>query len=117
MLRLLLTSQSISSTSTTMLFVTYLAIAAAAVSASPVERQAKTAVVPLTHVVNVKSIKNIVNNGLARIDNINGRAGLVTRQSGSVTNEAVTYIAPISIGGSTFDLIVDTGCTSPQGTP
>jgi hypothetical protein len=98
-----------------MFFVALLAVAAAAVSASPVERQAKTVVLPLKHVSTVKSIKNIVEKGRARIDTINGvRAVGATAEasSGSVTNDDVSYVAPVSIGGTTWQLIVDTGCTS-----
>lgn len=97
-----------------MFFVTILAIAAAAVSASPVERQAQTAVLPLKHVSNVTSIKNIVGKGQARIKAINGvqAAGPAPEvSSGPVTNEDVTYVAPVTIGGNTWQLIVDTGCT------
>lgn len=98
-----------------MSFVALLAIAAAAVSASPVERQTQTAVLPLTHVSNVTSIKNIVNRGQTRINYINGVQAVGPApdvSSGSVTNEDVTYVAPVSIGGTTWQLIVDTGCTS-----
>ena len=93
-----------------MVFVALLAIAAAVVSASPVERQAKTVGLPLTHISTVTSIKNIVNKGQDRINEINGAVPQVS--SGSVTNEDVTYVAPVSIGGKTYQLIVDTGCTS-----
>lgn len=96
-----------------MFFVTLLA--AAAVSASPVELQARTAVLSLKHVSNVTSVKNIVDKGQARINKINGAsaAGATTEvSSGSVANEDVSYVAPVSIGGSTWQLIVDTGCTS-----
>ena len=98
-----------------MFFVTFLAIAAAAVSASPVKREAQTAVLSLKHVSNVKSIKNIVNKGQARINTINGvkaTGATADVSSGSVTNEDVTYVASVSIGGGTWQLIVDTGCTS-----
>jgi hypothetical protein len=98
----------------TMFFVALLAIAAAAVSASPVERRAQTAVLPLKHVSNVTSIKNIVGRGQARINAINGvQAASAASEvsSGSVTNEDVTYVASVSIGGNTWQLIVDTGCT------
>jgi hypothetical protein len=98
-----------------MFFVALVAVAAAAVSASPVERQAQTAVLSLKHVSNVTSIKNIVDRGQARINAINGVQAIGAApevSSGSVTNEDVTYVAPVSIGGSTWQLIVDTGCTS-----
>ena len=99
-----------------MLVVGLLAIAAAAVSASPlaVERQAQTIVLPLTHVSKFTSIKNIVNKGQQRLGAINANAVGPTPDvsSGSVTNEDVTYVAPVTIGGSTWQLIVDTGCKS-----
>ena len=100
-----------------MAFLTLLTIAAAAaaVSASPIERQAKTVVLPLTHFSKVTSIKNIVNKGQTRINAINGVKAIGATpevSSGSVTNEDVTYVAPVSIGGTTWQLIVDTGCMS-----
>jgi hypothetical protein len=98
-----------------MFFATLLAIAATAVSASPVELQPRTAVLSLKHVSNVTSIKNIVAKGQARINAINGvqvTSDAAEVSSGSVTNEDVTYVAPVTIGGSTWQLIVDTGCTS-----
>ena len=95
-----------------MLFVALLA--AAAVSASPIELQPRTAVLSLKHVSNVSSVKNIVNKGQARINKINGISTSAATEvsSGSVTNEDVSYVAPVSIGGSTWQLIVDTGCAS-----
>ena len=90
----------------------------AAVSASPIiERQAKSAVLPLRHVNNAKSAKGLVASGKARINKINGVESQSVgphpdASSGSVTNEDVTYVAPVSIGGNTWDLIVDTGCMS-----
>lgn len=99
-------------TSYAMLFVSLLAVAVTAVSASPVAvvAQAKTAALSLKHHSNISSIKNIVDKGQARINKINGATADVS--SGSVTNEDVTYVAPVSIGGTTWQLIVDTGCTS-----
>lgn len=94
-----------------MKFVSLLALAAA-VSSSPVERKSTTAVLPLKHSINVTDLKNIVNKGQARINKING--GVATRavavNSGAVTNEDVSYVAPVVIGGKTWELIVDTGC-------
>jgi hypothetical protein len=87
-----------------MLFVALLA--AAAVSASPIELQPRTAVLPLKQVSNISSVKSIVGKGQARLNKING----AEVSSGSVTNEDVSYVAPVSIGGSTWQLIVDTGC-------
>ncbi len=100
-----------------MLF-TYLTIAATATSvlASPVKTGAKTAILPLKHVSNVKSVKNIVDRGQARLRNINGAhtVGNVDASSGPATNEDVSYIAAVSIGGSSWNLIVDTGCKSSE---
>lgn len=97
-----------------MFFITILTAAVAAVSASPVELPAKTAVLSLKRVSNVTSIKNVVSKGHARIEKVNGVAAIsATTSSGSVTNEDVSYVAPVSIGGHTWQLIVDTGCTSP----
>ncbi|KAM0547771.1 hypothetical protein ACHAPJ_010232 [Fusarium lateritium] len=99
-----------------MLFaVTLTLAAAAAVSASPLQPRAKTATLPLKHVVNVSSIKAIVQKGQARIHKANGQASTsahVDASSGSVTNEDVSYIAPVVIGGQTWDLIVDTGSSN-----
>ncbi|MCJ1312468.1 hypothetical protein MMC25_006142 [Agyrium rufum] len=93
-----------------MVAVAILAFAAAAVFASPVERHVKTAVLPLTHIHKVSSIKNIVGKGQNRINVINGISPDVS--SGSITNEDVSYVAPVSIGGRTYSLIVDTGSSN-----
>ncbi|KUJ11569.1 acid protease [Mollisia scopiformis] len=98
-----------------MYFATVLALAAAAVSASPVERRAQTVAVPLKHVSNFTSIKNVVSKGKARLNAINGinSVGVTAAvSSGSVTNEDVTYVAPVVIGGKTWELIVDTGSSN-----
>lgn len=94
-----------------------LSVAAVAVSAAPLETQVKTVALPLKAHHNVTSIKNIVNKGALRIDAINGvqsanAARAADVSSGSVTNEDVSYIAPVVIGSTTYDLIVDTGCKS-----
>jgi hypothetical protein len=94
-----------------MLFVALL-VAAAAVSASPIAPQAKTVALSLKHHSNVSSVKNIVHNGQARINKINGATAVADASSGPVTNEDVSYVAPVSIGGATWQLIVDTGCMS-----
>jgi len=98
-----------------MFFITALTLAAAAVSASPVERQTKTTVLPLKHVSHVTSVKNIVNKGQQRLNAINGVQTAAVgpsadASSGPVTNEDVTYVAPVTVGSSTWQLIVDTGC-------
>jgi hypothetical protein len=99
-----------------MLFaITLTLVTAAGISASPLEIRAKTAVLPLKHVTNVSSIKGIVQKGQARIQKVNGQAATSTHldaSSGPVTNEDVSYVAPVVIGGKTWELIVDTGCES-----
>jgi hypothetical protein len=65
-------------------------------------------------------MKNVVYRGLARINKINGAtlnvsSDLFTNDdfnSGLVTNDDMFYIAPVSIGGNTRQLKVDTGCMS-----
>lgn len=89
--------------------------AAAAVSAAPVEqRAADTIQVPVKQVNNVKSALGLVQAGQSRLNKINnGGSKLRARQSsGTVTNEDVSYIASVSIGGSAYDLIVDTGSSN-----
>lgn len=96
-----------------MFFVTVLALAATTVLGSPVELQPRTAALSLKHVTNITSVKNIVNKGQSRIKAINGVkvVGPVSDvSSGSITNEDVSYVAPVVIGGKTWELIVDTGC-------
>ncbi|KAL3422783.1 vacuolar protease A [Phlyctema vagabunda] len=101
-----------------MLFVAILAVAATVASASPVERAPKTAVLPLNHTSNFKtlqSIKNVVSKGQSRINKINNVVAVdavAAVSSGSITNEDVSYVAPISIGGKTYELIVDTGSSN-----
>lgn len=94
-----------------MQFLTLLA-AAAAVSASPIERSPLSATIPMKRAATFTSIKNVVEKGQGRIQKVNGNdSGLARRaSSGTVTNEDVTYVAPVSIGGKTWSLIVDTGC-------
>lgn len=96
-----------------MFFVTLLA-AVTAVSASPVERRTQQSVVPISHSSNFTNFRNIVNKGRQRLTAVNGasfRVGAtVQASSGSITNEDVSYVAPVVIGGRTSQLIVDTGC-------
>ncbi|KAF7886473.1 hypothetical protein EAF00_010576 [Botryotinia globosa] len=99
-----------------MLFTSLLAFAgAAAVSASPVA-QVKSAVLPLSKNHNVTSIKNIVYKGQARLNKVNGIATNAKRatavSSGAVTNDDVSYVAPVVIGGNTYSLIIDTGSSN-----
>jgi hypothetical protein len=96
-------------------FNTHLAVVAAAavaVSASPIQPRAEPSTLPIKQVYNLTSVKNLVTKGRAKIQKINGDQSEGNRlvSSGSVTNEDVTYVAPVSIGGRTWDLIFDTGC-------
>lgn len=94
-----------------------LAAAVAGVSASPVKHhQNKQTHMSLKQVNNVKSAKGLVESGKSRIAKINNRT-TNGPSSGSVTNEDVSYVAPVSIGGSTFSLIVDTGCKQTKAPP
>lgn len=89
-------------------------LAATTALASPIEVPAKIVKMPVKQVSNFTSIKNIVSKGQARIKKVNGEkllaTGVSSVSSGAVTNEDVTYVAPVTIGGSTWQLIVDTGC-------
>lgn len=93
-----------------------LAVAAVGTLASPVEPRASKLTVPLKHKVapNAVSPKSLVQKGRARLANVNNEdAALhfnVDASSGVLINEDVSYIAPFKIGGTTYDLIVDTGC-------
>jgi predicted aspartyl protease len=83
-------------------------LAASAALAAPVEeRQAKTVALPVKRVSNFSSVKNLVSKGQARLDKVNAASEV---SSGSVTNEDVSYVAAVTIGGTSYDLIVDTGC-------
>lgn len=98
-----------------MLFAACLTVAAVAVSAAPLESRAAAIALPLKKHSNVTSINNIVQKGHARISSINGEqaapaARAVDASSGTVTNEDVSYVAAVTIGGKSYDLIVDTGC-------
>ncbi|KAL6818037.1 putative aspartic protease [Trichoderma sp. SZMC 28013] len=96
-----------------MLFSSIAIVAAAtAALASPVKPSAKTAALPVKRVSNVKSLKNIVQKGQARINKINGVKDIEARANGPVTNEDVSYVASVTIGGRAYDLIVDTGSSN-----
>lgn len=88
------------------------AAAAAVVSASPIKPRAEPTTLAVKQVYNLSSVKNLVTKGRSKIQKINGDKSEGNRlvSSGTVTNEDVTYVAPVSIGGKTWDLIVDTGC-------
>ncbi|KAL7911456.1 putative aspartic protease [Trichoderma velutinum] len=97
-----------------MLFSSIAIVAAAtAALASPVKPSAKTTALPVKRVSNVKSLKSIVQKGQARINKINGVKDIEARaSSGPVTNEDVSYVASVTIGGRSWDLIVDTGSSN-----
>jgi hypothetical protein len=88
------------------------AAAAAAVSASPIKARGETTSLKVTQIQRVSSVKNLVANGRERLQHYNNEKSEGNRlvSSGTVTNEDVTYVAPVTIGGATWQLIVDTGC-------
>lgn len=98
----------------TMLFSSLAVVAAAtAALASPVKPSGKTVALPVKRSSNVKSAKSLVEKGHARLNKINGVKTVGKRDSsGSVTNDDVSYIAAVTIGDGTYNLIVDTGCKS-----
>lgn len=85
--------------------------AASAVLATPVESQSKT-VLPLRKVHAAKSAKGLIHSGQAKLRNVNDEIpkGKVDAGSGPATNEVVSYLASVTIGSTSYDLIVDTGC-------
>lgn len=99
-----------------MQYISIIALVIAAVSASPVQLETRSAKLSLGQVNTVKSVKNLVAKGQARIAAFNGLSASVGPTadvaSGPVTNEDVSYVAPVIIGGTTYSLIVDTGCKS-----
>ncbi|KAM0469610.1 hypothetical protein ACHAPX_010388 [Trichoderma viride] len=97
-----------------MLFSSLAVVAAASAAlASPVKPSGKTVTLPVKRVSNVKSAKNLVQKERARLNKINGVKSVnVDAVSGPVTNELITYVAEVTIGGSTYDLIVDTGSSN-----
>ncbi|KAG9242820.1 aspartic peptidase domain-containing protein [Calycina marina] len=99
-----------------MLFLGLLVVAVAAVSASPTQVQARTAKLSMNKVSHFTSIKNVVSKGQARVAAVNGLSSAAVPSpevsSGTVTNEDVSYVAPIVIGGKTYELIVDTGSSN-----
>ena len=88
------------------------AAAAAAVSASPIQARSETTSLKVTQIQRLTSVKNLVTKGQDKIQQINHDKSEGNRlvSSCTVTNEDVTYVAPVNIGGSTWQLIVDTGC-------
>jgi hypothetical protein len=88
------------------------AATAAAVSASPIKVRDETTSLKVTQIQRVTSVKNLVANGRDRLQHYNKEKSDGNRlvSSGTVTNEDVTYVAPVNIGGATWQLIVDTGC-------
>ncbi|CZT13038.1 probable aspartic proteinase precursor [Rhynchosporium agropyri] len=101
-----------------MLFTTSLIAVATisfSVSASPIERETKNLVsVPLRRNISISSVKSLVEQGQRRIAAINGLTSLDTSLVGSgvVTNIIQGYLAPVSIGGNIWNLVVDTGSST-----
>ena len=88
-----------------------LAAAAVAVSASPIAPRDATIVLPVTKHSSVTDISNIVAKGQAVINKINAGTSVGNVDaSGPATNEDVSYVAGVTIGSTTYSLIVDTGC-------
>lgn len=94
-------------------FLASLAVAAAARVASAAHVSAPITV-SLTRVSNVKSAKSLVDAGNARLRNFNNAGGDedVTTESEPITNEILSYVANVTIGGGIHSLKVDTGCKS-----
>lgn len=93
--------------------------AAAVVAAVPAPAASpKVISVPLTLIKNVESTSGLLAAGERRLAKFNNRVGsLKPRQSsGAVTNEDVSYVAEVNIGGTGYTLIVDTGCKYQHGT-
>jgi len=98
-----------------MLFNACFAVAASAVavSASPVKPRAESVTLPVSKVSTFTSIKSIVAKGqskISKVNNNNGSEGNRLVSSGPATNEDVSYVASVTIGGTAYSLIVDTGC-------
>lgn len=90
-----------------------MALAASGALATPVAPRAKTLTVPVKHVSTVKDVKTLVEKGQARLRKVNGDVEFRKESSsGTVTNEDVSYVAAVTIGGSTYNLIVDTGSSN-----
>jgi hypothetical protein len=99
-------------------------LAVSSVTAAPAVSQStgSSLTVPIRKSVNVTSGHNVVNSGHARAQSFRDRmAGKHTsssahakRQDVSVVNEAVTYLAEVSVGesGQKFSLLVDTGSSN-----
>ncbi|XMA10504.1 hypothetical protein WAI453_003295 [Rhynchosporium graminicola] len=97
-----------------MLFTTLavVAIALSSASASPTEHENKrSAVLPLRRNINISSIKNLVQSGRDRIAARHGlRSSDVKRaNSGAIKNEDLWYTVPVDIGGTIWNLVLDTG--------
>lgn len=65
--------------------------------------------VPLKASNNIKSVGRLVQSGKHRLKRFN-KAYHGVPDSSPVTNEEVSYLANMTIGGETYSLIVDTGC-------
>lgn len=87
---------------------------ASLVSAAPTAP--KTVVIPVKKGSSGKSItsKDVVEHDLARIAAYNDKSGSLSARasSGPAINEDVSYIAEVSICGTVYDLIIDTGSSN-----
>lgn len=86
---------------------------ASLVASAPTERSA-TVTIPVKKGSSGKQIsaKQVVEHGLARIAAYNDRSIQKRASSGSAINADVSYLAPVSICSTTYDLIVDTGSSN-----
>lgn len=91
-----------------------LSLLATAALASPVALEPRDAkVIKLGRNVHVSSVRDLVSKGQAKLRQVNGGAKFNNdANSGTITNADVSYLAPISIGGKTWQLIVDTGSSN-----
>lgn len=87
-------------------------LAATTALATPTEPREKIAVLPLRKVHHAKLAKNLAARGQAKLQHINGYNPVdsALTNSGPATNELVSYIASVTVGSSSYDLIIDTGC-------
>ncbi|KAI6716758.1 hypothetical protein JHW43_000710 [Diplocarpon mali] len=93
-----------------MLFTFHLTLAAAfaVVSARPPKMADYGSAIPLTRIMKVDSMKRIVAKGKARLDTFNTISGMRMFLSGQITNDHISYVAPVLIAGHVRQLLVDT---------
>lgn len=95
-------------------FTTATVLAAASfVLASPFEAASQPITLPLRQIHNIKSAKDLVTRGEARLGFINNQQSTSADAgvgSAPAVNELVSYVARVDVGGQSYDIIVDTGC-------